>query len=244
MTNQAALSPAERDALRPIADTWMREYIFALGEASFNPNTTLEQWIDVAWEKGLLDHVSPTDPAVREARARMGRTLWRERQDPVLYWRLQYALENFRVSAQHTRTSGPAAQACVELSKELGKNRTKLEEYFPKLKYHSSWPWYLELSKLLMARAQKTLRGMGVTPHEPTLRRHSTGVFRGIPVEIETVCDDGTLWLQATEWGEGNANVIALLDLMTGDYQLNDGRGICPSLIDATVFTPYKDKDR
>jgi hypothetical protein len=244
MMDQAALSPAERNALRPIADKWLLEYRLALSNAQDNPDTTLERWIDIAWEKGLLDHVSPTDPAVREARALMGRTLWRERQDPVLYWRIQYALENFRVSAQHTQTSGPAAQACMELTKELGKNHSKLQEYFPKLKYHSSWPWYLKLCELLMTRARKTLRDMGATPHDPTLRRHSTGIFRGIPVEINAVCDDGTLWLQPTEWGEYNVNIMTLHELMTGKDQLNDGIGICPSLIDSTSFKPYQGKDR
>jgi hypothetical protein len=239
MTNQTALSPAERDALRPIADQWLSNYELALGAAALNPNTTLEQWIDIAWERGLLDHVSPIDPKVREARILMGRTLWRVRQDPVLYWRLQYALENFRVSAHHTQTSGPAAQACVKLITEICKNRNRLREYFPKLKYHSSWPWDLELCKLLMKRAQKTLSGMNVTPHKPTLRRHSKGVFRDIPVVIDAICDDGTLWLQATDRGK----VLTLHELMDSN-QLNEGRGICPSLIDVSTFTLYKGKDR
>lgn len=240
MTNKAVLSPAERNHYRPVADGWLLEYRLALSNAQDRPDTTLEQWIDIAWEKGLLDQVSPIDPNVREARARMGRPLWRERQDPVLYWRLQYALESFRASAQHTQTSGPAAQACMELNNEICKNKDRLRNYLPKLKYRPSWPWYLKLCQLLMKRAQKTLRDMGMTPHDPTLRCRSNGVFRDIPVEIDAICDDGTLWLRATDWGD---NILKLHDLMTGDNQLNEGRGICPSLVDASTFTSYENED-
>ena len=243
MTNQRALSPAERSALEPIANAWLLEYKLALSNAQDDPCTTLEQWLEIAWEQGFLEHVSPRDPSVREARAVMGRTLWPERSNPVLYWRCLYALENFRASEHFTQTSGPAAQACIELIKEICKDSERLKRYLPKLNYHSSWPWYLKLCKLLMRRAQKALSDMGVTPHNPVLRQHSTGRFRDIPVEVNAVCKDGTLWLQATDWGEHNINVITLHDLMTGPKQLNDGRGICPSLIDATLFKPYKGKD-
>lgn len=244
MTNQHALSPAERNALRPIANAWLLEYKLALSNAQDDPGTTLEQWLEIAWGKGLLEHVSPKDPSVREARALMGRTLWPVRTDPVLYWRCLYALEHFRASAQHTQTFGPAAVACHELFDEMSKDRERLKKYLPKLKYHSSWPWQLEICKLLMKRAQKTLQTMGVTPHDPVLRRHSTGTFRDIPVEVNSLCEDGTLWLQATDFGVCNANIMKLHDLMTGPEQLNEGTGICPSLIDATLFRPYKGKDR
>ncbi len=237
------LSPAERNALRPIADAWMGTYAMALDDAAFAGNTTLDQWVETAWTKGFLDHVSPTDPQVRDARARMGRTLWRERHDPVLYWRMQYALEKFRTSMDHTQTTGPAARACIDLYVAMGKlDKPKLQEFFPKLKHHTGWPWDEYLCKLLIIKAQQTLRDMGVAPHEPTLRRRSTGIFRGLAVEIEFIYDDGSLYLRSTDWGVQNSNVIALMNL--AEELRGDARGICPSLIEFSAFTLPKGKDR
>ncbi|WKZ28761.1 MAG: hypothetical protein QY323_04485 [Patescibacteria group bacterium] len=241
MTN--VLSFAERNALRPIADAWMGNYNIALDDAGFEAGTPLAQWIEIAWTKGFLDHVSPTDPQVREARARMGRTLWRERHDPVLYWRAQYAFENVRATMNHTRTSGPAARAFMDLYVAMTKiDKTKLQEFFPKLRHHSQWPWQEKVCELLIGKAQTKLREMGVTPHDPTLRRRSAGTFRGMEVTIRSILDDGSLALTPAAPGPRNENIIKLLNLT--DEMKGDAQGICPSLIDAAAFTSHKGKDR
>lgn len=237
------LSFDERNALRPIADAWMGEYALALDDAAFEASTTLDQWIETAWTKGFLAHVSPTDPKVRDARARMKRALWRERQDPVLYWRAQYAFEHVRATMNHSRTSGPAARAFMDLYTAMAKlDKAKLQEFFPKLKHHPSWQWHEKVCELLVAKAQAKLREMGAVPHDPTLRRRSTGTFRDMNVAIRTILDDGSLALMAVDPGPRNENVIRLMNLT--DELKGDAQGICPSLIDASAFTPYKGKDR
>lgn len=231
------LSPTERNALRPIADGWMLDYKLRLDLAIDDKGFTLDQWIDLAWEKGLLDHVSPTDPEIVTARKLLERTVWPERQNPILYWRIQYAIEYFRTHMERTTAQGVAAQACIPLFVAMGKlDKPKLGELFPKMVLQPDWPWYRKICALLIARAKRSLQDLGVKPHMRTLRRGSTGVFRGINVEVDNVCDDGTLWLRALEDGVDNANHYALVDYMIGEHKTNEGRGICPSLIDDSTF--------
>ncbi len=231
------LSPTERDALRPIADGWILEYKFQLDLAIDDKSLALEQWLDIAWEKGLLDHVSPTDPEIAKARELLGRTVWPERGNPILFWRIHYALEYFRTHMEPAAPQGVAAQACRPLFAAMAKlDKPKLCEFFPKLADQPHWPWHRKICALLIARAKKTLQNLGVKPHMRTLRRGSTGVFRDINVEIDNVCADGTLWLRALEDGADNANHYALFDYMIGEQKTNDGCGICPSLIDDSTF--------
>ena len=242
---QRELSPAERNALRPVADRWMLDYQLALDDAREKPSFTLDQWIDLAWNKGFLDHLAPRnpDPEVAMARALMKRTPWRSPADPVFYWRMLYALEYFRVSMKHTQTMGPAAHGCMPLFIAMSKLREEaLCAFFPKKRHHPQWPWENRVCELLMAKAQQELRNLGATPHDPVFRKRSKGAFRGIPCEIQAICDDGTLWLQATDFGPGNRHRIAMSDFMR--ELTPDGHGICPSLLDATLFTPPRGRDR
>lgn len=240
-TELTDLSPQEIAAQNVRLNAWMLDYKFALGELADKPDSTLEQFVDVAWEKGILDHVSPTDPELRDMRKRRGRTLWQPRTDPVLYWRLQYAMEHLRATIGHTGTVGAHIVALVELLKVLGQlPKERRHAFFPKLKHHSGWPWMERVCTLLSEKARQALRDLGVTPHEPTLRRRSTGFFRGIPCQISSICHDGTLYLAPTDLGPQNAHLLKLLELK--EELTPDGAGICPSLIVASAFTLPKRK--
>ncbi len=244
MTTKAALSPAERDALRPIADQWKLDYQLALDDMRERPEGTLDQWIDTAWEKGFLDQLAPViqNPEVRNARALMGRPAWRDRTDPVLYWRIQYALEYYRFSMHYTMAWGAAAEACGALLIALTKIEPRLVAFFPKMKHHGHRvAWQQRICELLMERARQALRALNATPHDPTFRKDSTGIFRGIPCVIDSICDDGTLWLKPDEPGPENSNILAVHDFMNG--LTPDGKGLCPSLIDPALFIQAKGRD-
>ncbi len=213
------LSPIERTALRRVADGWLLDYKLQLDLAFDDKGFTLDQWIDLAWEKGLLDHVSPTDPEVVTARKLLKRTVWPERQNPILYWRIQYAIEYFRTHTEGT-AQGVAAQACKPLFVAMGKlGKPKLGELFPKLVPLPDWPWHRRVCGLLIARAKRSLQDLGVKPHMRTLRCGSTGVFLDINVEVNDVFYDGTLWLRALEDGVDNANHTKLFDHMIGKHK-------------------------
>ncbi len=228
-------------ALQMLARVWKLSYLTALERLRNDPEAGLEEFIEAAWELGILNHVSPDDQATRQARQRLGRTLWRPRTDPVLYWRILYSLERIRANIEHTMTSGPNVFAVIELMKALGDlPRDQLRGFFPKLQHDPGWPWYARICEQLIDRARQTLRAMGVTPHDPILRRGSEGVFRNIRCRIDAIGDDGTFFLVPT--GEdARRNPFAFLALM--DRPGNEKSvGICPSLIDFSLFTPAASK--
>lgn len=242
MTAATDLSTTERDVLERRAHAWLFDYKLALDTAIDDPSFTLDRWIELAWEKGLLAHVSPADQELRDLRASLGKTLWRPRRDPVLYWRVQYAMEYCCRSLRHTGIDSPHATAVIELIVAIGKlGRERQYVLFPKLKHHSSWSWEAALCKLLRARAQKALRDLGVAPHDPTLTQRSVGVFQGIECSIDRILGDGTVWLNPTTAGEKNANLSRLFDLLNGECK-TDGQGFCPSLLDDSSFTLAKGK--
>ncbi len=199
-----ALSKTERDRLRPVADGWHGAYLQRLTTARTDPSTTFERWIEIAWEHGLLDHVSPADPNVRSARQLMGRTLWQERGDAILYWRLLYALEHVRTSMNHTFIQGPVAQALVMLLCQMTVDSGHRSYFQPEDR------WEEQVCELLMKWAREALVDKGVNPPASLLQRGFRGNFRDIPVKIDRICADGTIWLHPAPLGEGNKNALEL----------------------------------
>ncbi len=238
MTNMDGLSSAERDALKARADAWYDTYAASLRRIADDPRATLERLIDVVWREGILEHVSPLKDDVREARRALGRTLWRERNDPVLYWRIQYAMEHLRSTVGHTMTIGSHATAIVELCRAMGgQERERLVSLFPKLKHHPSWPWYAHACTLLGERARGELRARGMTPHDPALSKGSIGRFKDIPCMIDRIVDDGTFYMRAVD----RRDTVRFMDLVESLRTDERSFCLCPSRLDARLFEK-KDK--
>lgn len=73
-------------------ETWTQRFGLALTMAAAQDSTGRHAWLDLVWDKGVLDLVSPIAHETRAALAKAGTGLpWGGRLDLELYWRVMYS---------------------------------------------------------------------------------------------------------------------------------------------------------
>lgn len=231
MTDDISLTGEERATMKARANAWRGDCEQALKAALLDSDVTLEALVEIAWN-ATVERVSPADPEARLARQRLGKELWPERDDIRLFWRVLYSFVALEDSIDHTIMTGSAGGLMLLLMAVGPLPDGRLEGFFPKLRHHRDWPWHKHVAQMLVERSVQELRQRGAVPHDPILRMGAVGTFRDIGVKLDRICSDGTLWLV----GRDREGHMRLFDLHDGECR-DDGKGFCPSRLDATLFT-------
>jgi len=106
--HEAVLSDKE------LAIQWQTEYGAELELILEKDEPEFEEIVQAIFEKGILDHLAPVNPAVIEARTRLNRNIWStNRQDPNLYLRTLYSLEQVKTDIKKVQTLAGANASAV-----------------------------------------------------------------------------------------------------------------------------------
>jgi hypothetical protein len=171
-----------------LANAWSKRFDRALEEASSDPNLTLVKLSDIIWEKGTLEHISPSDPDEFQARQELGK-LAINREDPELYARLVYCAEHIRHGIQNNLSlaSGyiPVVPATVavyanpEFKKQINPDRI-----------------VFDLLDSITKKSNQKLQELNIQNFKP-IPIGSMGTYEDIPVKVVRYTIDGALVLEA-----------------------------------------------
>src|SRR3990172_6966217 len=96
---ERSLSDAEA---RELYHAWEERYSGALEDfvaKAGRGSASREELVDIVWEKGILDHVAPTNELERRAREQMKRDVY-DRESEELFWRVMYSAGNIREASK------------------------------------------------------------------------------------------------------------------------------------------------
>lgn len=87
---------------REIAISWRRKLEETIDELFARHDVTHDKFIDILWQEGIMNRLSPDDETVREARRNTSRALWEgSREDPEFYTRIVYSALASQYAQEH-----------------------------------------------------------------------------------------------------------------------------------------------
>lgn len=182
---------------KEISNRWRDRFEEAMDKYLSRSEIELDGVTDFIWEKGVLDHISPTDQEEFEARQRLDKDAF-TRDNPELYWRIMYSAGNAKDSTLKNATllAGYVAQVMIQVVMGLSiKNQNKFSELFPK----DSNPIIVVADKII-EKAKGELIRLGIKPHEELIPIGFVGKFKGVNVKITRYTHDGLIALEADNY--------------------------------------------
>ena len=174
-----------------LARAWEKDYEDALDEVDEQAN--LEELVDIALEKGILDRLVPEDQQVRKARQEGGNNLLDlERDDPKLWWQLLYAVKGVTEDAISGKTlsNGFVLPSMMTLFSRKSEAIIKAD---PEAKNP-----FETLGQAMMDKIKKELEFRGIQIPEKLLPIGAKGIYENIEVEITGYSSDGLIAIKAT----------------------------------------------
>lgn len=209
---------------------WRGRFNDAADEFVKQPDASYEDLVDLIWEKGILDHIAPTDGGERQARTEMRADLYdRASEDPELYWRVLYAVANTKETIQKNMTmmGGYTTLAVISALTELFANPELQGRLFPDAGLGS----YFKVIESIAERAQSEIEARGEKPHERLIPIGAKGTLCGIPVTVLRYGADGLVELGPENYMD-HARLGEKINEITGKYSSS----ISPRHLDPEAF--------
>lgn len=212
---------------------WEQRYEKSLQDFVSRIDASYEDLITLVWEKGILDHIAPTDPLERKAREQVQADLFdRNDNDPELYWRIMYAAGNTKNTIQKNMTiiGGYTTLSITRALYQLALNAKLQEKIFPE-KDDAGNRFALKIADSIIEKAQEEIKKRGSEPHKSLLPIGSKGTVFNIPVMIDSYGGDGLIALRAASY-EDHARLGEKIKELTGRYSSS----IPPRYLDPDAF--------
>ena len=230
---------ANREALKEKAHAWHKRFDEALEEFLVEEEFDFDKFIDVIWEKGILDRVAPKDEEEKRARQGVGSKVWEgERDDPELYWRIMYSAGHIREFSERQFTMHAAGFADVGIYQGVVKllYSEKHEKFRKKLYPDRKSNPVVIVSDEIIERAKKELETLGVESHKKLIPWGAVGKYEDIEVEVDRYMEDGLVSLRALNY-EDHMKLYDLANLKRKHPGL-----VSPSELDPKDFKLPEDK--
>lgn len=183
---------------RDKASSWQIEYEQAVGQIVSKEDSTLQDVVDVIWEKGILDRVAPIDEEVKQQRIDGGHeTFEGTRNDVELYWRLLASMENMKESINCSVSGGYAAAIISGFSHIY--DQKNIDRFFPDDSNRKKGKWQEDLLyyfDCFHEKAKSELEARGEKVPDALPQVGDKGVYHGINVVVKTYAGNGTIYLQ------------------------------------------------
>lgn len=192
------LSPeSQRAALKELSHAWEPRYQAELEKIFSSEHIDLDTLVDVMWEKGILERISPINESEKQARVALGRPVWEGgRNDPELYWKLMYAA-GYTLEAMKRSYSGldqyvgPATTNVMRAAYQA--RNTEVINDPNKL---------VEIVERILVKAKQKISELGDTPHEKPIPWGAKGTYKGLEVTVDMYSSDGTVTLKPVDFGQ------------------------------------------
>jgi len=173
---------------------------------------TLDSAIDTLFRIGILDRLAPTNREVIAARKAERRYVYDEgRNDPALYEKLYYSVENARENLAYSRDAS-WVNAWGEMLRAILMNQTLKEKIFAGVADDRIPEVFLDrLQERILGEYKKCSGRNELTP----VRIGITATFHGIPVTIQGCNPNGSIRLEAHD-EKGHAELYKFTNKGTG----------------------------
>ena len=173
------------------ARAWEKRYEEALTSYCEQANANFEGLVDLIWEKGILEHVSPSESEEHQARQVLQKDVF-DRDDVRLYWRLLYSIADSIDASTNSRSvaGGFATQAVVKAVYFAHSGNT--EKILP------AGNAIMSIDNALVDKAKQELVKRGVA-HPQIIPLETKGTYNGIPVTVDHYTSTGLIALEANE---------------------------------------------
>lgn len=212
---------------------WEVDFDNRLEDAINDPNSTINDLVEIAFIFGILNRIAPEDLEIKKIRMLKRSQVWEgERSDPSLYYRIIYGLEYTILAINNnwsTSFHGYVVAAGTAIMRAIV-NR-QMEKLFPNLRPEQTDQAIMEFIKLMEQRAMEELEKYGYQAPSQLFQIGSKGKFKGIPVKIDAVGLDGGLILKPDNYHDHCA-----LHELTG----RRGNQACPYEMHQGAFIPDK----
>jgi len=210
------------------AHSWEGEYEKALEELfGDTDHISLDDIIEVAFQKGIVDRLAPADDEVKRLRAEQHRRVWQGgRNDSELYARLFYAVERSKESLQHTADYSWTNAAWLAYNMIMSRESLRERIFGTALDGNESVALFLDALEKRIKEEYEEREGKLSLEVIPAGTKAS---FHGIALTVEGHNPDGTLHVNADD-EEGHAAL----------YKYNEGKGLTPEMFLSPDFVISK----
>ncbi|MBI2595484.1 hypothetical protein HYW46_01970 [Candidatus Daviesbacteria bacterium] len=157
---------------------------------------TREDFIEILWNDGILNHIAPTDPAVIAARKSKGRPVWDQgRDDHRLYWKILYSAAAAKeacgrdwsmIAGSDSFVAGIFSPIYEAFSRGL------LQKFYP----NQTNPQIVILSDITeRAKQELEKRNQNTAGHPLGYGLNCT--WRGLELKVDRFTGDGKIYFQA-----------------------------------------------
>ena len=122
------------EMLKSKAYAWSERYDEELDSFKERDIFSAEELANLVWNRGILDHISPTDSEEIRARKALKKDTW-DRNDSELYWRILYATGYLKdaIPRNLTMVSGYAAGPILKAAHRCYKPENKYTNFLTDL---------------------------------------------------------------------------------------------------------------
>jgi len=196
-----SLESTEGAEIKEAYREWDERYSDALESFGSRENFTKDELVDLIFEKGILDHLAPTDEKEREARKAMKADLWdRDNVDHEFYWRIMYSSGALKESLGQDLavTHGYVARSAIKALYKIGGTHEAWTKIFPDVSEEDT-P-LKNIAEALEERARHEIKNRGGIPHEQLIPIGAKGTVNGVAVKVERYTGEGMVSLHTDNY--------------------------------------------
>jgi hypothetical protein len=210
------------------AHSWEGAYEQALEELfQDTDHISLDDIIEVAFQKGIVDRLAPLDEEVKRLRQEQHRRVWDgSREDSALYARLYYAVEESRESVADTMDHSWANAAWLAFNKIMSRESLRERVFGTALDANESVAQFLNALRERVKEEYEEKKGRLSLEIIPS---GTKAMFHGIALTVDCHNPDGTLRVTADD-EEGHRAL----------YKFNGGKGLTPEMFLSKDFVIQK----
>jgi len=223
------LSPEQ---LKQNAGAWQQRYDKEIESALTNPDSNVDDILEIAWQDAVLGRIAPLSPAEKQARQALRKEVWEgTRNDPELYVRMLFALEGIKHAIEKRWTlagTGFVAQGVHDpyyrmMRPEYGEQYLSREDdSYDELQQHCL--------SFVEKKIRKELKRLKADDKIKVPEIGSIGEVDGMKVKIERYSDKGVVEV-------GGFGELKTIEERRAFFALQDAvGGINPERIDPNKF--------
>jgi hypothetical protein len=197
---------------------WENDFHPALEQTIADPNGTLQDLIEVVFQKGILDQLCPLNKETRMRWLELGYQIWRgSRRDPELYYRIFYSAQGC-IDYFEQYLSGGFAGYMIALDEAHKQAMAHLDKY-PELKDAKNTSTFM-LEKI-MQRCMIELANLRRKCPKRFFAKGDKGLYRGMRVIISGISRmEGTIFFKTDEG-------FGLDQALTDEFKIREANGGC-----------------
>lgn len=183
------------------ASAWQEKYKEILDDFFQKENVSRKELIDIIWEYGILERISPKNENEKQARKSLKKTVWEgDRENPELYWRLLYSTAASLEAIKNKYSIVAPSYGYITGAFE-GLNRALLPQHcqaiFPESEKNPNTNFHEIILNDIIEKAKSEIENKGKKPPKNLIPYGTEINWQGQKFNVERYTFDGKILLEA-----------------------------------------------